>query len=95
MWYNTNEYHLAPGVIVGCGFMGQKKLAEEILADAVAGKIRYGSSRTVGVKDGYLDFIDDDPDYLASLPLDIREKFGAFMNDVRAGRIAYTVPPLR
>ncbi|MDR0670309.1 MAG: BMP family ABC transporter substrate-binding protein [Treponema sp.] len=95
VWYNTNEYNLAPGVIVGCGFMGQKKLTEEILADAVAGKIRYGSSRTVGVKEGYLDFIDDDPDYIASLPQDIRDRFGAFMNDVRAGRIAYTVPPLR
>ncbi|MDR2178356.1 MAG: BMP family ABC transporter substrate-binding protein [Treponema sp.] len=95
MWYNTNEYRQAPGVIVGCGFMGQKKLTEEILADAAAGKISYGSSRTVGVREGYLDFISDDPDYIASLPQDIRDKFGAFMNDIRAGRIEYTVPPLR
>jgi simple sugar transport system substrate-binding protein len=95
VWDNTNEYRQAPGIIVGCGFMAQKKLAEEILADAVAGKISYGSSRTVGVREGYLDFIGGDPDYIASLPQDIRDKFGAFMDDIRAGRVGYTVPPLR
>jgi simple sugar transport system substrate-binding protein len=95
VWYNTNEYKQAPGIIVGCGFMGQKKLTEEILADAVAGKIAYGSSRTVGIREGYLDFIGDDPDYIASVPQDIRDKFGVFMDEVRAGRISYTVPPLR
>ncbi|MDR1443713.1 MAG: BMP family ABC transporter substrate-binding protein [Treponema sp.] len=95
VWHNTNEYKQAPGFIVGCGFMGQKKLAEEILADALAGKIIYGSSRTVGLKEGYLDFIADDPDYTAALPQDIRDKFEVFMNDIRAGRISYTAPPLR
>jgi simple sugar transport system substrate-binding protein len=95
VWYNTNEYKQAPGFIVGCGFMGQKKLTGEILADAVAGRISYGSSRTVGVREGYLDFIDEDPDYIASLPREIRDRFNAFMDDIRAGRISYTVPPLR
>jgi simple sugar transport system substrate-binding protein len=92
--YNTNEYSLAPGFILGCGIMGQKKLVQEILADALAGKIQYGKSQIVGAKEGYLDFIADDPGYLDHLPTGIQEKFNAFMNDVRAGRIEYTVPPL-
>jgi simple sugar transport system substrate-binding protein len=95
VWHNTNEYNQAPGFIVGCGFMGQKKLAEEILADALAGRISYGSSRTVGLKEGYLDFITGDPEYTAALPQDIRDKFERFMNDIRAGQISYTVPSLR
>ncbi|MDR1025567.1 MAG: BMP family ABC transporter substrate-binding protein [Treponema sp.] len=94
VWHNTNEYKQAPGFIVGCGFMGQKKLTEEILADALAGTISYGTSHTVGIKEGYLDFIADDPDYTASLPQDIRDRFETFMNDIRAGRISYTVPSL-
>ncbi|GHV42671.1 BMP family ABC transporter substrate-binding protein [Spirochaetia bacterium] len=94
VFHNTNEYKLAPGVIVGCGLMEQKKLTEEILADVLAGKIQYGTSRTVGVKEGYLNFIAGDPGYTGSLPRDIQEKFNAFMNDIRAGRVPYTVPPL-
>jgi simple sugar transport system substrate-binding protein len=94
VFHNTNEYALAPGVIIGCGLMEQKKLTQEILADVVAGKIQYGSSRTVGVKEGYLNFIADDPAYIAGLPQDIRDKFSAFMKDIRAGRVAYTAPSL-
>jgi simple sugar transport system substrate-binding protein len=52
VFHNTNEYSAAPGVIVGCGVMEQKKLVEEILSDVLAGKIQYGTSRTVGVKEG-------------------------------------------
>jgi simple sugar transport system substrate-binding protein len=91
--YNTNEYSRAPGFIVGCGLMEQKKLVMEILAEKLAGKIQYGESRTVGAKEGYLNFIADDPGYLG-LPADIREKFNAFMDDIRAGRVSYTIPPL-
>ncbi|GHV52820.1 BMP family ABC transporter substrate-binding protein [Spirochaetia bacterium] len=94
VFHNTNEYKLAPGVIVGCGLMEQKKLTEEILADVLAGKIQYGTSRTIGLKDGYLDFISDDPGYTGSLPKDIQDRFNAFMNDMRAGRVSYTVPAL-
>jgi simple sugar transport system substrate-binding protein len=94
VFHNTNEYALAPGIIVGCGLMEQKKLVEEILTDVLAGKIQYGSSRTVGAKDGYLNFIADDPGYINFLPADIQEKFNAFMDDIRAGLIDYTAPSL-
>ncbi|MDR1319728.1 MAG: BMP family ABC transporter substrate-binding protein, partial [Treponema sp.] len=94
VFHNTNEYDLAPGVIVGCGLMEQKKLTEEILADFLAGKIRYGTSRTVGVKEGYLDFIADDPGYYDHVSAPVREKFASFMNDIRSGRVDYTIPPL-
>jgi simple sugar transport system substrate-binding protein len=94
VFYNTGEYDQAPGVIVGCGLMEQKKLVMEILSDALAGKIQYGVSRTVGAKEGYLDFIAGDPGYRDYLPADIREQFDAFMDDIRAGRLEFSVPPL-
>jgi simple sugar transport system substrate-binding protein len=92
--FNTNDYSEAPGLIVGCGIMEQKKLTKELLTDVLAGKILYGTGRTVGVKEGYLNFIFDDPGYRSYLPEDIQENFDAFMDDLRAGRIAYTIPPL-
>jgi len=92
--FNTNDYGQAPGFIVGCGKMEQQKLVKEILADALAGKINYGSSKTVGVKEGYINFISDDPGYRDHVPAEIRRKFDSFMDDFRAGRIKYTVPAL-
>ena len=92
--FNTNEYQQAPGVIVGCGIMEQKKLVIEILEQALAGEIQYGISETAGLKEGYLGFIFDDPGYYNSLHEDIREKFELFMDNLNAGRINYTVPAL-
>jgi simple sugar transport system substrate-binding protein len=92
--FNTNDYNLAPGLIVGCGIMRQKELTKEILVEVLAGKVQYGTGRTVGVKEGYLDFIFDDPGYRDCVPVQIKVPFERFMNDFRAGRVAYTVPPL-
>jgi simple sugar transport system substrate-binding protein len=79
---------------VGCGIIEQKKLVKEILAEVLAGNYLYGSSRTVGIKEGYIDFIFDDPGYYNYIPTEIQEKFGAFVEDIRNGRIEYTVPTM-
>jgi simple sugar transport system substrate-binding protein len=94
VWYNTNAYQAAPGIIVGCGIMEQKKLVMEILASVVNGSIKYGISETLGVKEGYISFLLDDPGYRNGLPTEIRQKFESFLDDLRAGRINYTVPSL-
>ncbi len=94
VFHNTNEYKNAPGYVVGCGSMEQKKLTKEILKDALAGTIEYGKATTVGAQEGYLGFIADDPAYTNNLPADIRNTFDAFMNDIRAGKVKYTLPAL-
>ena len=48
----------------------------------------------MGVREGYLDFIANDPGYRDYLPPDIQKRFNAFMDDIRAGRVDFTVPPL-
>jgi simple sugar transport system substrate-binding protein len=92
--FNTNDYNQAPGLIVGCGIMEQKKLTKEILNDFISGEILFGTGKTVGVQEAYLNFIFDDQGYSNYLPPEIKEKFGIFMDDLRAGRIIYTIPPL-
>ena len=92
--FNTNEYYRAPGFIIGSGIMEQKKLVKEILAEVLAGEVQFGTAKTVGVKEGYLNFICDDPGYRDHLPVEIQERFDSFMDDFRAGLIEYTIPPL-
>jgi len=94
VFHNTNEYKSAPGYVLGCGSMEQKKLTKEILKDALGGKIEYGKATIVGAQEGYLLFISDDPSYTNNLPEAIRVKFDAFMDDIYAGKIAYTLPAL-
>ena len=94
VFHNTNEYETAPGVIVGCGLIQTKRLVEELLAATLAGTVEFGSSKTVGYADGFLDFIADDPGYLNYLPQDIQDRFNAFLADLKAGNISYTLPPL-
>jgi simple sugar transport system substrate-binding protein len=60
--------------------MEQKKLVIEILENALAGRIQYGISQSLGVREGYLNFYFDDPSY-QNLPANIRERFEAFLND--------------
>ena len=94
VWYNNNVYSQASGIIVGCGTMEQKKLVMEILRNVADGDVQYGTADVLGVKEGYLNFIDGDPAYRDSLPAGIRQRFDSFMNDFRAGLINFTVPPL-
>ena len=94
VFHNTNEYNAAPGRVVGCGSMEQKKLVKEILADVMAGDVTYGEASIVGVREGYIGFFYDDPAYTQNLPADIRQKFEAFMERVASGAIDYTLPPL-
>jgi len=77
VWYNTNAYNSAPGFIVGCGIMEQKKLVTEILNDIMEDRVQYGVSQKIGVKEGYLGFIFNDSGY-RNIPADIREKFESF-----------------
>ena len=79
VWYNMDAYDMAPGTIVGCGVMEQKKLIMEILEEAAAGRIEYGISDVLGVREGYINFKFDNPAY-QNLPEDIRNKFEIFMH---------------
>jgi simple sugar transport system substrate-binding protein len=92
--HNISEYETARGVIVGCGVIEQKRLVEEILAEALARRTAWGTAKTVGIKDGYVSFDSGNAGYTAYIPEEIRKKFGAFLSDMKAGKIAYTLPPL-
>ncbi|MDR2965048.1 MAG: BMP family ABC transporter substrate-binding protein [Treponema sp.] len=81
--YNSNEYNNAPGTIVGCGVMEIKKLVMEVLEQALNNEIEYGKPETVGLKEGYLNFIFNDPGYYDNIPQEIRQRFEMFVEELR------------
>jgi len=94
VFHNNNEYASAPYRVVGSGSMEQKKLVMEILSNVIDDSIEYGKASIVGFADGYIGFFFDDPLYTASLPQEIRDQFSTFMEQLKNGEIAYTLPKL-
>ncbi len=92
--HNTNEYDMIPPFVVGSGSMEQKKVTMEALQEVFDGTVAYGKASVVGLAEGYIRFIDEDPLYQQAVPEQIREQFAQFLNALESGEITYTLPAL-
>jgi simple sugar transport system substrate-binding protein len=84
VWFDTNGYGLRPGTVVGSAVLRQEQAAYEQTKRYLAGTLPFGASEVVGVADGYVDFIEDDPDYLASVSPAIREAQADLVERIRS-----------
>jgi simple sugar transport system substrate-binding protein len=94
VYFDSNEYKLAPGTIIGCGSLNQKRAVYERVKLAIEGKLIFGIAEIVGFKDGYVDFADKDPDYINNVPEDIRNKMNIVIEKMRSGELSFEVPEL-
>ena len=90
---DTDEYKNSDN-IVGCTQMYQKRMVHEALCSAYDGTIEYGKATIVGIKEGYIDFVDDNPLYAKANSETVRAEFDSFLEKIRAGDIDYTTPEL-
>jgi len=91
LWYDSNGYSIEPGVVIGSGVIREDKAAEEMVLKAIQGTLNRGTSITAGVKEGYVDFIDDDANYKKYVPVSIREKMDKILKEMRSGEITLPV----
>jgi simple sugar transport system substrate-binding protein len=84
VWFDTSGYGLRPGTVVGSAVLRQEQAAYEQTKRYLAGTLPFGSAEMVGVADGYVDFIEDDPDYIASVPQEIRKAQGELIERIRS-----------
>ncbi|WP_041610943.1 BMP family ABC transporter substrate-binding protein [Treponema primitia] len=84
VWFDINGYALRPGVVVGSAILHQERAAYEQTRRFLEGSLPFGSAEMVGVADGYVDFIEDDPDYIAAVSADLREKQAALIKRIRS-----------
>lgn len=89
VYHNTNIYEKEPQSVIGCGLMGQRELVKELLEKAYNNELEYGKAEVVGLKEGYVSFVDN-----PNLPKEISEPFYAFLNNLKEGKISYTLPSL-
>jgi simple sugar transport system substrate-binding protein len=87
VWFDINGYALSPGTVVGSSVLRQDKAAYTQTKRFLSGELPFGRAEIVGAADGYVDFIEDDPDYIASVSPGIREKQGRLLARIRAGML--------
>jgi simple sugar transport system substrate-binding protein len=94
LFFDSNEYKIAPGTIVGCSILDQERAVYEKLKLAIEGKLPYGKAEIVHSVDGYVDFADDDPLYIDNVSEDVRKAMDGVVKKMRSGEVSFEVPEL-
>jgi simple sugar transport system substrate-binding protein len=85
VWFDTNGYNIRPGTVVGSAVLYQDKAAYEQTMRYLENRLPFGTAEVVGVADGYVDFVTDDPNYIAAVPEALREKQARLIEQIRTG----------
>lgn len=86
-WFDDNGFAKAPGTIVSSTTMEQVKLSKEVTQDYLNNKTVWGSAKMVGIKEGYVQFIQDDPNYIQTVPEKTRNKAAEVIQKIKAGTL--------
>jgi simple sugar transport system substrate-binding protein len=84
VWFDINGYDLRPGTVVGSAVLHQDRAAYEQTKRYLEGRLPFGSAEVVGVTDGYVDFIEDDPYYIAAVSPEIRKAQSILIEQIRS-----------
>ena len=91
---DANDYRAAPGTVVGCALLNQGKAAYERVNMAIQGTLEFGRAEIVHTRDGYIDFADQDPLYIETVPEDVRARMDDLLKKMRGGALHLEPPPL-
>ncbi len=87
LWYDTAGYKIEPGVILGSGIIREDRAAYEQTLAALKDELPRGSASYAGVKEGYVDFVDDDPLYKEHVPESLRAAMAVELEKLRSGSL--------
>ena len=90
VWFDSNGFSRAPKNVIGSAITNQHSMAEEMTRRFLEDKIEWGTAETVGIKEGFVDFVQDDPIYMQNIPEDVRQKMAALIERIKTG--ALTLP---
>ena len=86
-WFDSNGFAKAPEVIISSTQNLQEKLAEEVTLEWLEGKTAWGTAQTVGMQEGYIVFINDNPFYIKNVPAEVREKMDELVQKITSGEL--------
>lgn len=81
--FDSNGYSKAPGTVLGSTVLRQKELTYKLVKAFINGKLKFGTADTFSAKDGYIDFIEDDPLYKKHVPEEIQDKMRTLVEHIK------------
>ena len=84
-WFDNNGFEKAPGTIISSSILKQKEMASIATENYLSGLTSWGTADMVGVSDGFVDFVQDDPLYIQTVPANIRRKMEKMVDSIRCG----------
>ncbi len=91
-WFDDNGFAKAPGHVISSATLEQERMAMEVTSEYLAGKTVMGTAKTVGMKEGYVRFVNDDPLYESSVAESVRAKLDAEYNRIMEGKLLLPAP---
>jgi riboflavin transport system substrate-binding protein len=91
-YFDSNEYRLAPGTIIGCAILAQERAVYEAVQKAMQGKLPLGRAEVVDAKGGYVSFADKDPLYLQNVAPGVRAPMAEMVKRLTAGELSLPAP---
>ena len=89
-WFDNNGFEKAPGTIISSTTLKQKEMADIVTANYLAGILEWGKADMVGVADKYVAFVQDDPNYISTVPEKIRKKMSKVVHSIETGKLDVT-----
>lgn len=87
-WFDNNGFDKAPGTIISSCIMEQVKMADKVTREFLEGKTPWGQADMVGIKEGYVSFVDDDPNYISSVPENVRQEMTDLVEKIKKGELS-------
>jgi len=87
VWFDVNGYSVKPGTVVGSSILKQDLAAYEQVKRYLNGTLPFGQADLVGVAQGYVDFVQDDPNYIAAVPEALRKQQAALVSRLKSGQL--------
>ncbi len=88
LWYDSNGYGKAPGTVLGSTAILQEEAAYEKTREAIEGRIPFGEARIVGVEEGWIRFLNEDPLYREHVPEELRARQSELVEKMKSGEIS-------
>lgn len=85
-WFDNNGFSYAPGTVISSSTMNQKELAYSLATKYLQGIFDGGKAFEYGMKENMVDFIQDDPLYLSTVPQNVQDILSSLINNIREGK---------
>ncbi len=94
VFFDGDEFARAPKTVLGCTVLHQDRLAYAKVKAALDGSLPFGKAETVGMKDGYIEFLSRHPAYVEAVPAGIRAKVDEAVARIKSGALSFDIPSL-